>query len=1173
MTIKDGITNLSSVAVGSEPVNFTYKKGDETWTDAPKASYADNKVTWNLGDTVLENGVNYSVSFDIWPSQAAYDLIAELNNGTTSYASLTEAQKSQVEQKTNNGVTTYELKTNSSLTVSGKYGDTTIADTDVKDSSGNLPLGEMPLTGTSITVKKNWENNLDQTTQPESATLILNEDGKAVKSDITVGSGNNWTSDALYIAPGVMTVNGSTVSVLETGHDYTVSEDPESTYRWDLNADTYHPMVINGTLTMLNKVDSEPESGTKYQISSSWYVPTGDNTATITATNSRRSNLNLTKTVVDKDGKSTSAADDKLFTFNVTATVPDGSADYDKTLWFSVSKPGSGDNTEFASSSDGLSVTGDTVTPQTGDSEGYYTVTSGKTITVKMKPGWNLRFINIPKGTSYSVTETDIPTGYVFDTAALSGGSGEDTSLTVDTSAKSATGTIGSSNASYTVTITNKESTDVPSQPTTGVTQINVSKVWSNSDGTTTAPEGAEITVTAYDEDGNSAGSVTLDGTVDDNETTAWSGSITGLDADKTYTIKESGAPSGYTTSISKPTTSTELVQKTYNDLRSGRTYVFADSDNDVLAWNGGSGLTWTSATTSDGKVTAAPDTAKWFCQSYEYAGSTYFSLNNNGHYISIGTTGTAVVSDDGPTSSSSNRALNFYNDGEGTIGIRRNSSTHYYILERSGGSVSASSSQYTAYTPYEVTETASYTITNTQKSSGGGTSGTTEENPPTHVKSLSDKKTDSTYDLSLSVTGKEKTVTSGSSSGSQLVDVVIVGDMSISMHNNTDLGMTDDYGNALTRAEVIYYLLNYGKYGHSGTDSTDNGLIGTLFDNNNANVSYVSFSNSATVRMDWTTSKSSAISGISSAFTDSIATWGGETNVADGLSKAATQLESARSGSKKVVILFSDGEPNISTSGGTTEDEAAGKQAAYTQAEAMKDSVDEFYVVGITNGVGTEFLQTLLNKFDRGNYYTTTQYQQIQSAFSDIGSKVSTTTTTVPMTGVSITDTLSDDVEFATPNATNYGVTVSDGTNTVDADKYTVTVDGKRIVITFTDDTLFAKQENGMFKTITAKFPIKATEAAQEKANNAETDSITVKTNNKSNDNVKIDYSYGTEKHYSPYDEDPDITLDKESDTPLTGILYDHSSRIILILITAMAAVAGIGFYIRYRRRKYWLD
>ena len=126
--VTDGITALTSTAlVNGTAENFRYevakynfdsegnrttkiegteaavtKNNDGTLTIAfpdgttdtiNQASYAERnkQVTWNMGnDYQLRDGYSYDVKFTVWPSQEAYDLIADLNNGVSSWVEIDE---------------------------------------------------------------------------------------------------------------------------------------------------------------------------------------------------------------------------------------------------------------------------------------------------------------------------------------------------------------------------------------------------------------------------------------------------------------------------------------------------------------------------------------------------------------------------------------------------------------------------------------------------------------------------------------------------------------------------------------------------------------------------------------------------------------------------------------------------------------------------------------------------------------------------------------------------------------------------------------------------------------------------------------------------------------------------------------------------------------------------
>ena len=106
VVLSDDITSLTSTGinlVSSAVGGFTYSRsggryGSGTvWEDAPEATHTDRddgdagSVKWDLGSMVLEEGVTYTVSFKVWPSQEAYDWLANLENGTRTWEDVVEA--------------------------------------------------------------------------------------------------------------------------------------------------------------------------------------------------------------------------------------------------------------------------------------------------------------------------------------------------------------------------------------------------------------------------------------------------------------------------------------------------------------------------------------------------------------------------------------------------------------------------------------------------------------------------------------------------------------------------------------------------------------------------------------------------------------------------------------------------------------------------------------------------------------------------------------------------------------------------------------------------------------------------------------------------------------------------------------------------------------------------
>lgn len=412
VTVTDGVTSLSTISanVAGDPEGFIYKKNEKEWLDAPQAKIENHKVVWDLSSIgSLENGAKYSVEFDVWPSQDAFDLVADLNNGKQTYDNLDEATKEQL-TKDNNGNSF--LKTNTDLKTNFTYNN--------QDLEENFDAGNnsMEVLSSTISLEKLWENNLDNRSA-EPVTLNLTKDGYVYLTK-ELNQDNNFKVENIYIAPGIIKEN----KVLEKGHDYSVTEPADSAYHWELNADTYHPMLIDGKLKMLKKDDN---NGT-YTIDGKKYSVVDAADATLKAKNSRRSYLNFTKKVTE--AQANTASKDDLFSYNVTINAADN-----KEVWFAVKD----ENDNYVTNLE-------TTATQDGD---YYKVDSGKQFTVKLKRDWNFRAINLLSNTTYSIEETDIPDGYVFENYQINEGN-------INEEGNKVTGTIEAANKAYTLTNTNK---------------------------------------------------------------------------------------------------------------------------------------------------------------------------------------------------------------------------------------------------------------------------------------------------------------------------------------------------------------------------------------------------------------------------------------------------------------------------------------------------------------------------------------------------------------------------------------------------------------------------------------------------------------------------------------------------------------------------------------------
>lgn len=327
--LEDG--KISRIDGGTKNVKLEGGKILEIGSPMPEASFKDGAVTWDLTHLgLLENGVTYRVSFLCYPSQDTNDLITSLKNKCT-YSEIPSAMKKYFRSElADTDVVTYDdltsevqkyltsdykLTTNTEATLT--YDDTGTETDETQNPVKYINPTGVPLSVDSVKITKKWANHVDSREGSEVQLNVI-QDGKTEtpSAHVTLNSGNSWSAST-YTGDGLaVTVKDDAgkitgIKVYNTGHDYDLQEPKALGYFWGIDADTIHPMRIDGNLYILAKVSgSDVPSGMKdddtyfvsgddtyYRIGSSVYkvLFEGEENAEFNITNYRQSALEVTK--------------------------------------------------------------------------------------------------------------------------------------------------------------------------------------------------------------------------------------------------------------------------------------------------------------------------------------------------------------------------------------------------------------------------------------------------------------------------------------------------------------------------------------------------------------------------------------------------------------------------------------------------------------------------------------------------------------------------------------------------------------------------------------------------------------------------------------------------------------------------------------------------------------
>lgn len=210
------VVSSDAASVNGEPAGFTYTKtqnGQTTaWAGAPKARVADDgTVSWPVtssGDT-LEAGVTYTVSFNVKPTQAAFD-----NAASATPERDAASDEANTDDPNKGNANSYFTNDNSSATVDYKtvvtssQGGTTTSD---PQTAAYLQKPTITLPVSKITVTKTWSDD-NENHANDSVQVQLKQDGEDyANGSATLNAAGNWTHEF-------------TVPAGPEGHTYSVSE-------------------------------------------------------------------------------------------------------------------------------------------------------------------------------------------------------------------------------------------------------------------------------------------------------------------------------------------------------------------------------------------------------------------------------------------------------------------------------------------------------------------------------------------------------------------------------------------------------------------------------------------------------------------------------------------------------------------------------------------------------------------------------------------------------------------------------------------------------------------------------------------------------------------------------------------------------------------------------------
>lgn len=254
----DGVTSLTTPLIAKDIGNVTFKKyrtvieedgkyyyedtydtdkteapaaNIETTTDADGKSikydkttgvsydadhtYENNSLSWDVSNERLEKGWVYTCRFTVWPSQEAYDLVADLNNGNRQWSDLTDDEKASIHDASGNGTGPFSLKTN---TEGPDVTDGThITYNEIKSTSGNKLPDKVTSSGSGSSTRYSYDGHAMTYNQSTGEWTYTSGNTTYTLTVVTNPETGGTTYTLTESSPGILPITNPEPVALEDG--------------------------------------------------------------------------------------------------------------------------------------------------------------------------------------------------------------------------------------------------------------------------------------------------------------------------------------------------------------------------------------------------------------------------------------------------------------------------------------------------------------------------------------------------------------------------------------------------------------------------------------------------------------------------------------------------------------------------------------------------------------------------------------------------------------------------------------------------------------------------------------------------------------------------------------------------------------------------------------------